>query len=183
MVLVHEETAFRKRLRRYLDDGICLLVILLIPLVLLWPSLIRHELPIETQSVLTLAPWEEACPDGLTPSEKPETNLMAQRIYPWFVFMSQAGGYRDLLWDPMEGCGLPFFAMWRTRCLSPFSIPYYVFDVKLALQCSIVLKLLVAGLCAYYAARRLGFARPIALFASVAFQMSGPMTLWCAYPM
>lgn len=182
MVLFQEGQGLSHRLRRFIDNAVCIVLLVVVPLLLLWPALTRGEVPIGVDSVLSFAPWEAARPEVALPIDDASANLMAQRIYPWYAHMASLTSYKDLLWYPLESCGLPFMALWRTRCFSPFSIPFYVLDVLVALQVSILAKLLVAGFCAFYAARRLGFGRPIALFVALSFQMSGHLTLWCVYP-
>ncbi|MFA6245120.1 MAG: YfhO family protein, partial [Candidatus Hydrogenedentales bacterium] len=182
MVLFQDGQGGSHRLRRFIDNAVCIVILVVVPLLLLWPALTRGEAPIGVDSVLSFAPWEEARPSVAMPIDDAHMNLMAQRIYPWYAHMESATGYKDLLWNPLESCGLPFMALWRTRCLSPFSLPFYFLDILVALQISVLAKLLVAGFCAFYAARRLGFARPIALFVALSFQMSGHLALWCAYP-
>ncbi|MBX7259288.1 MAG: YfhO family protein, partial [Candidatus Hydrogenedentes bacterium] len=182
MVLFQDGQGLSHRLRRFFDNAFCIILLVVVPLLLLWPALKRGEVPIGVDSVLSFAPWEAARPEVAMPIEDASANLMAQRIYPWYAHMASATGYKDLLWNPLESCGLPFMALWRTRCFSPFSLPFYFLDILVALQVSILAKLLVAGFCAFYAARRLGFGRPIALFVALSFQMSGHMTLWCVYP-
>lgn len=93
------------------------------------------------------------------------------RYFPWFRFLSESLQRNDsLLWYPLEGCGLPFFALWETRLLSPFTIPFYMFPLESAFAWSFLLKMAVAGLAAYTAARAFRIPVAIALFVAVAFQ-------------
>lgn len=86
------------------------------------------------------------------------------------------------LWRPDEALGFPFFAEWSTRCLSPFTLPFYVFSWGVALRLSLLLKFAVAGLGAYYAARRLGFLPAFALGVALLFQLAPMFTEWIWYP-
>lgn len=177
----------RKRVRRALDTWSCLLVLAFVPLIAFWPATFFRQVPANLDSLFFSPPWQDARPDTAQPSTLTETDADALRYGPWYVYMNHAvrngGGVRDLLWNPLEGCGTPFFAIWRTRCLSPFSAPFYVLPPGNALQWSTWLKLLVAGWSAYYAARKFGFRRPLALVSGVSYQLSGHVFLWHMAPM
>lgn len=156
---------------------------MLLPVAVLLPGITNGSVPIATDSIFAYPPWEAARPDGLVPPEHPESNLMAQRYFPWYAFLGHAGSPAEALWNPYENAGLPFFALWQTRCLSPFSLPFYFGAPGAALTWSVYLKLLIAGLCGFYAARRLGFHRPVALFVGIGTQLSPGLILWWGYPL
>lgn len=149
---------------------------------ILAPGLLRDRVPINVKSALAYPPWEEARPAGMAVDSDPGVNAEAQRYYPWYVFLTTVEHPRDILWSPLEFAGQPFLAIWRTRCLSPFSIPFYVTDAPTALRIGIFLKLWVAGCCAFYAARRFGMRPAIAMIPAAAFQLSGPLLVWPALP-
>ncbi|MCC6489173.1 MAG: hypothetical protein IT364_16860, partial [Candidatus Hydrogenedentes bacterium] len=172
----------RLRFRRTLEFTLTVLLVCFTPVAVLLPGILHGDVALSTDSVFAFTPWEEARQPETAPPSNPEANLMAQQYFPWYVFLSEAGEIRDVLWNPLENAGLPFLALWRTRCLSPFTLPFYLGEPGLALTWSVYLKLLVAGLCAMYAARRLGFHRPVALFVALAFQLSAGMVLWWGYP-
>jgi len=166
------------------ESLICVVLLAVLPVVAFFPAFFLDKVPLDLESVFFSSPWEEARPAGLEPPQSPHAALHAQRYYPWYRFLGDAAQEGDsLLWNPLEGFGAPFLAVWRTRVLSPFSIPFYVLPLLAALGLSVYLKLLVAGWSAYYAARRFGFAQSTALLVSVAFQMSGPVYLWSGYPL
>ncbi|MBI2424861.1 MAG: YfhO family protein [Candidatus Hydrogenedentes bacterium] len=96
------------------------------------------------------------------------------QVYENFRYMSAPrASWRDLLWNNQQGLGLPFLAQWETRVLSPFSLPFYVLPFQPALLLSLAAKLVAAGLCAYYAARRLAFPQSFALTVGIAYEFSG----------
>jgi len=173
----------RPRVRRTLEYSLCVAVLAVLPLAVLIPGLTRGEVALSTGSIFAYPPWESARPEGLAPPAEPESNLMAQRYFPWYVFLSEAGSPREALWNPNENTGMPFLALWQTRCLSPFSLPFYLGAPGPALTWSVYMKLLAAGLCAFYAAMRLGFQRPVSLFVGIASQLSPGIILWWGYPL
>ena len=150
-----------------------------------YPIVLFDRVPLGTGEILGEPPWAAARPDDFATVSSPLGDLQTRQYYPWYALLNDAARHGDsLLWNPLEGCGQPFLALWRTRCLSPFSLPFYVMATpSRAVQVSVLLKLFVAGLCAYYAARKFGFTPPVALFVGVAFELSGPVFLWVGTPM
>ena len=160
----------------------CVLVLALTPLLAFLPAFTQSSIPLNLHSVFFAPPWEEARPAGLAPAENSTAAMQALRTYPSRMFLHSSVAQGDsLLWRPSEGLGAPFFALWRTRCLSPFSLPLYFMGLDRAIVAGILLKLLIAGWCAFYAARRLAFPPAMALFVGLAFQMSGPIYMWSGY--
>lgn len=165
------------------ETALCIGALALLAVLALCPVL-WGKTPIAARGVLFEAPWEEARPAGLLPPEHEDSPIQESRYYPWYAYLSHAAKSKDsILWNPLEGCGMPFMAQWRTRCFSPFSLPFYLFSAAFALKLSLLLKLFIAGLCSFYAARRFGFKTPLALAAGVAFEFSGPVYLWLGWPM
>ena len=91
-----------------------------------------------------------------------------------FSFISDSFRNREsLLWNPDDATGgAPFLADWGNRAYSPFSLPFYVLDLYPAILLSVLLKLWVAGLAAYYTARKLGYAPILSLLCAQTFQAS-----------
>ncbi len=159
------------------ENILCFALLAALPAVLCLSS----GLPLSLDQALLLPPWEEALPDGLTVKAEPFTAQHTLQTYPWYAFMHQAAMNHDsLLWNPNEGFGTPFTALWRTRVFSPFSVPFYFLPLALALRWSVLLKLMLAGWAAYYAARRFRLEPAIALFVGLSYQLSGPVFLWSA---
>lgn len=135
--------------------------------------------PMDLSSALTLTPWQEAQPAGAPPVVDQSTLAQAQRYFPWYVWMNRGGA---ILWDDAEGLGVPFMAAWRTRALSPFSLPLYAVPLQHALVLSALLKMLVAGLCAYYASRRFEFPAATSFLAAVTYALGAPFLVYSPAP-
>jgi len=173
----------RPWVRNTLEHFICLLAVAAGALAVLYPVAVDGRIPMPAGDALFASPWEEARPAGLEETGQPSP-AAARQHYPWYAFLSDTASRGDsLLWNPLEGCGTPFFALWRSRCLSPFSIPFCFSPPERALPVSAFLKLLVAGSCAFIAGRRLGFASPLALFIGFSFQLSAPFFYWLDSPL
>ena len=172
----------RLRTRILLEHALCLALLGAGVLIALHPVVLWGRVPIHAEGLLALTPWSEAAVAFEGSAETP-LPTPAARFYPWFAFLNDAARRGDsLLWNPYEGFGSPFFAAWRTRCLSPFSLPFYFLPLHAAFRLSIIAKIAAAGLCAFYVARRLGFALPMALFVGLSFELCGHLLVWCNWP-
>ncbi|MDQ1255541.1 MAG: hypothetical protein QG656_133, partial [Candidatus Hydrogenedentes bacterium] len=174
----------RLRYRIVFENAVCLLVLAVLAVLGCGFFVLFDRIPLETGGILFEPPWEQARPADCPPLNA-AAELQARQFYPWYTFLSDTARNRDsALWNSLEGCGLPFMALWRTRCYSPFSLPFYfALSFGVAIAFSVFLKMVVAGICAFYAARKFGFAPPMALAVAVAFEFSGPVFLWMGWPM
>lgn len=164
------------------EELFCIALIFLVAMAALYPSMFGDSIPLDTTRALAYPPWADAdAPVSAPPSLENDSGDVA--VYTAFAFLhSTANRGESLLWNPYEYGGYPFFAAWRSRCLSPFSIPFYYFGLLTAFKLSAFLKILAAGWCAYYAARRLGMQRPFALAVGTAYQLSAGVLLDIAHP-
>ncbi len=159
-----------------------LLIIAVVSIIVLWPCLFG-KIPVNSAGIFRFPPWEDACPSDTTPENIPSPGLSTTRYVPWHIFMHYAATHNmSLLWNPYERCGMPFFALWETRCLSPFSLPFYLVDTAKAEIISALSKLITAGLCAYFLAFGLGFSTPMALVVALAFELSGAILGRTGFP-
>lgn len=166
------------------ETAFCVLVLLLVPLAMHGRALLAGGVPLDLKPALFQAPWQEARPAGLENVENSFTASHGTTYYPWYRFMNDAvQNHKSLLWNPLEGFGAPFLAVWRTRVLSPFSLPVLLLPLNLGITLSLLLKLAVAGCAAFYASRRFGLSSLMALTVGVAYQLSGPVFLRAADPM
>jgi hypothetical protein len=169
--------------RDIVENAACLAVLLLLALVVLGPCWTAGKVPFSTDYAFTLAPWHSAAPTDLSDASAALSREETLRYYPGFVFMSDAAARNDsILWNPAEGGGAPFLAQWRTRPLSPFTIPFRLFALPTALALAALLKLVVAGWCAFYAGRRLGLQAHFALFVAVTFELGSAALLRTTAP-
>lgn len=171
------------RYRKTVADVGCVIVLVLLAFLAFAPLLIQAKVPCDARALLFQPPWEAARPAGLQPPAETDSITEVQSYIPWRMFLNLMGFIRpSLIWSPQEGCGMPFFGEWRTACLSPFSVPFYLLPFGVALYVSVLAKLILAGLTAFYAARKLGFGPPVALLVGVTFEFSGHVFLQCAEP-
>ena len=167
MGVVAPESPWRPHLGGRLETAIHVCLLCTAPLIVFWPSVVHQQLPWSADGLYFLAPWAEARPADLSTPRVDEPAFLA-RHYPWLQYIAtHRAEPLQLLWYSNEGGGIPFYTLWRTRCLSPFSIPFYLLPFHTALIVSVIAKFMVAGLCAYVAARAMDIHRPFALFVAV----------------
>ena len=111
----------RRIYRRIIGTVLHLTVLALVALAAYYPIVLEDAIPVDQSALYGFAPWQEAAPADAEPSIEDQAAPLVQRYYPWYVFLHESARRRELpLWNPYEHCGMPFFALWRTRCLSPF---------------------------------------------------------------
>ena len=164
------------------EDGVCLLLLLAAALLVAHPLLFQGRVPIGGAGLSGLPPWEGE-QSAANPEGPGASDLEFARYYAAFRFLSDTVRSGDsLLWDPGRQAGVPFLAQWWTRCLSPFSLPFYLFGMQTAFAVSTFLKLLTAGWLAYYVVRVLGLSRAFALLVGLSQQLGGFLLLLLHHP-
>lgn len=105
------------------------------------------------------------------------------QFLPWFEFSrNELFAGRIPLWNPFNGCGQPHLANYQSAVFSPFSLPYYVLSLKLALLASAAAKLFLISFGTFVFLRRLRLSAWAAWFGGAAFAYCGHNTLLLAYP-
>ncbi|MFP6581366.1 MAG: hypothetical protein VCD00_02285 [Candidatus Hydrogenedentota bacterium] len=157
-----------KRLRPHLAS---ILFITLVGLIVAAPTLAGRSLPLDLSALPPTGQLDATVAlDSETLDYYGRTH--ASSVYPGYAFIAQtAATNQSVLWNPYEYMGTPFMAAWKTRCFSPFTIPFYLFSLPMALGLSILLKSCVAGFCAYYATRKLGYTQWFSLVCAFTFQL------------
>lgn len=167
------------RLRTLLEGTLCAVAIVLAALFVYGGQYRSGAVPFDLSATLAMPPWQDAQPAGQDITPDTLTAAQAQRYYPWYAWINSG---QSMLWNNSEGLGTPFLAAWYTRALSPFSLPLYFTSLQHGLVLSAFLKMLVAGLAAYYAARRFAFAPPTALLAAIGYAFGAPFLIHSPAP-
>ena len=102
---------------------------------------------------------------------------------PWRMFnRDELAAGRFPLWNPLNGTGCPHFANYQSAVVSPYSIPYYLFDVKTALIAVSFLKLFALGFLTYLFLRQIRLGFSAALVGGTAFMFAGHNVLLLTFP-
>jgi hypothetical protein len=121
--------------------------------------------------------------DGAHRVANPLLGDVALQMEPWLLFQrDELRAGRMPLWNPYNGGGTPHFANCQSAVLSPFSLPFYVFDLKTALLVSAFLKLFGLGFFTYLYLREIELAFLAALTGGVAFMFAGHNVLLLGFP-
>lgn len=174
----------RRLSRAFAEDFFCVAILFAVVFAATLPLFSNDAIPLAVEGIFAFAPWEAERPAEFQPTESHELANHLYRYYPWYRFLNEAAhSGQSLLWNPAEALGTPFFAQWRTRVLSPFSVPFYLFSLNSAFQIAFALKILAAMLCAYGAARRFYYPPAVALIPALAWGLSPLFLLWNAAPL
>ena len=167
---------------RLRENAGCVALLLILPVLAYAPSLFQDRLPFAPGGILALPPWEAAAA-GDVPGD-PLSTWQLSTSWPAYQFINaHRHDLGALFWNPGAGLGQPFLANVQNRCLSPFTLPFYLFGLHTAWALSLWMKLAVAGCAAFYVARRYGFTAGFALAVALIFQWSGPVFRWGVEPM
>jgi len=146
-----------------------------------FPLLFMNQLPAAitaTEEASTASLEESSGANIADPFVTEERNYLAS-----YAFLNrEALNRHSLLWNPLEFCGVPFFANVENRVLSPFSIPFHFLPLDYAFKLSIWLKLFIAACTAYYTARKVGLSPPLSLFTATSYQLSAGFILFQISP-
>ncbi len=104
-------------------------------------------------------------------------------MVPWLLFnRDELRAGRVPLWDDRNAAGQPHLANYQSAVFSPFSVPFYLLDLKPALLVSAFLKLGALGLFTFLFLDLLGLGSLACLIGAAAFTFSGHNVLLLAYP-
>ena len=81
------------------------------------------------------------------------------------------------LWNPYNGAGMPLLAGINNGVLDPFNILFLLFSYPFAWSVYVVLQPMLAGICMYLYCKKISMNKIAALFASIAFMLSGFVTV------
>ncbi|MFQ5854803.1 MAG: oligosaccharide flippase family protein [Anaerolineae bacterium] len=162
------------------------LAFLLLLIVFFWPvvfggrTLVPFDIPFATDPV-----WAGRAAE--LDIDHPHNGLVADLIlenYVWKQFIRDSIRARQLpLWNPYIFAGVPFLAAGQHSALYPLSIIYYILPLWRAFGVFTVVQLWLAGLFMYTYVRVLGAGRFGAVFAGLAYMLSGLMLVNVVFPM
>ncbi|GIV85380.1 MAG: hypothetical protein KatS3mg052_2387 [Candidatus Roseilinea sp.] len=155
--------------------AVCIALLMLLPMALFFPVTIGGYTLLPADNLFAWQPFKSAAASlgvGI-----PQNELLSDLIlenYPWkrFIIKSLAEGELPL-WNPYLFAGVPFLAAGQHSAMYPFSLLYYVLPLEKAYGWFTVLQLGLAGVFAFIFMQTLGIRHYGALFAGVAYQLSG----------
>ncbi|MBX7212587.1 MAG: flippase [Thermoflexales bacterium] len=164
------------RLRRFATTA-CVLALLLAPFLLFLPVTVGGLTLLPADNIFQYEPFASMA--STLGVGRPQNHLLSDLVlenYAWKHFILSSLGQGELpLWNPNLFAGVPFLAAGQHSALYPLSILYYVLPLEAAYGWFTVLNLGLAGVFMFVFARTLGLGRAGALFAGLAYELSGFM--------
>lgn len=163
----------------------CVALLMALPLMLFISVTFGGYTQLPVDNLFAWQPFKSAAAQfGIT---VPQNELLSDLIlenYPWkrFILRSLAQGELPL-WNPYLFAGVPFLAAGQHSALYPFSLLYYVLPLERAYGWFAALQLGLAGVFMFLLMRTFGLRRYGAVFAGVAYQLSGFFVVSVVFPM
>lgn len=157
------------------------IVFLLLTIALFWQFFFKGLYPFPGNLLLSWhEPWRsEYFIDGrITIPNKPVVDDAFKHIYPLRTLSIDIfKKFEAPLWNPYNGAGMPLLAGINNGVLDPFNILFLFFPYPLAWSIYVILQPLLAGVCMYIYSKKISLSPIAALFASIAFMLSGFVTV------
>ncbi len=162
-----------------------LAVLLLVPLLIFFPTSLGNKTLIPADNLFQWAPWSHyaATYEAAVPHNELLSDLLLEN-YAWKRFLLQSIAEREIpLWNPYLFSGTPFLAAGQHSALYPFSLIYLIMPLERAYGLFTISQLFLAGASMYLFARVLRMTRGGALMAAVIYQLCSYMLVSVDFPM
>ncbi len=171
--------------RHRIPTLVCLAFLFVLPVTLFLSVTIGNATLLPADNLFNWAPFHSL--SAAYGVGTPQNHLLSDLIlenYEWKRFILDSIRNRELpLWNPYLFGGIPFLAAGQHSALYPLSLIYYVLPLDKAYGWFTVVNLGLAGVFMFIFMRTLGFRRPSATLAGVAYQLSGFMIVSAVFPM
>lgn len=179
--MIEENTTLTSRI--FNENFLSLVLLVLTSAITLFPVIFLDKFPFDTHALRGPSITQTINEQQQTNPATQQDALTTATTYGAYRFINDTAARDDsVTWSPLEYGGVPFLALWNTRALSPFTIPFYFFELDTAFALSAFLKLLLAGWIAFATTRILGLPPALALLVAVAQQTGVHLALWVDQP-
>ena len=122
-------------------------------------------------------------PDSYDEPANPHLFDQAYQFVPWRKFAWERWRDGDApLWNPLSATGTPFAATMQAAVFYPVNLLTLPLPFAATFVASALLRLWVAGFCAYLLMRRYGASSAAGLLTGVSFMLSGFVVAWLGHP-
>src|SRR6185437_782706 len=167
-------------------DTYCLVVLLLLPCLFLWPTLVGRAVLLPLDNLLGMQPWRSLLPvvdPGFTTPHNALIGDMIVQNLGWKRFLADQLRHGHLpLWNPDMLGGAPFLAAGQYQVLYPLGVLFLVLPAAWAYGPYTALHLALAGMFAFGYLRLIGERRPGALVGAIAFAFCGSLVTSILWP-
>jgi O-antigen/teichoic acid export membrane protein len=174
------------RSRKWLLDLIGIFLLLVLPLLLLWPVTAGTRTLLPADNLYQWEPYRTFAPQqgvSLPPHNELLSDLVLENlVWKQFIVESLDSGQVPL-WNPHLFAGVPFLAAGQHSALYPFSALFYVLPLARAYGVFALFQLWLAGGAMYILARVLRMGRFPALIAGATYQLSAFFVVSIVFPM
>ncbi|RLT52436.1 MAG: hypothetical protein DWI68_02225, partial [Chloroflexi bacterium] len=172
--------------RGWRTEALPIVLLLLAPLLWLYPVTVGGRTALPVDNLAQYAPWDaSAAQFGFDAG--PHNALISDLVlenYAWQRFVRASVRAGELpLWNPYQFAGAPFLATGQASVLYPPAILFHVLPLPMAYGWYLLLHFALAGVLAYALVRGLGLGSTSALLAGVAYQGALPLTASAVFPM
>ena len=172
--------------RGWRTEALPIVLLLLAPLLWLYPVTLGGRTALPVDNLAQYAPWDaSAAQFGFDAG--PHNALISDLVlenYAWQRFVRASVRAGELpLWNPYQFAGAPFLATGQASVLYPPAILFHVLPLPMAYGWYLLLHFALAGVLAYALVRGLGLGSTSALLAGVAYQGALPLTASAVFPM
>jgi O-antigen/teichoic acid export membrane protein len=169
----------------HIATAACVLVLLVLPFALFLSVTVGPYTQIPVDNLFRWQPFQaDAAQFGIgLPQNELLSDLILQN-YQWKRFTIESLRAGEIpLWNPYLFAGAPFLAAGQHSMLYPFSLLYLALPLDRAYGWFAALQMGIAGVCMFVFMRTFGLHRYSAVFAGVAYQLSGVMATAVVHPM
>ncbi len=132
------------------------------------------------------SPWFLSDPKVLKdvlPINNPLLGDAVTAFFPWYSYFSQSAAAGALpLWNPLVLAGAPLLANWQSGVLAVENIVFYLFDMSIALNIHVFLKIFMALSFSYLFLRKLDLSKQASIFGAATYAFSAFFVVWLNWP-
>jgi hypothetical protein len=152
---------------------------------ILYPALlVPHGVPSPSAVLSTQAPWRAASAPPPATAGNPELGDLTNQVEPWLLFFrAELRAGRLPFWNPHQSAGAPYWSNGSSAPLFPLHWLFALLPLELGFLLLPWLRVVIGATGTFYLARRLGIGLSGALFAGVAYPLSGRLTGFLLFPM
>ncbi|MFC2149771.1 hypothetical protein ACFLQ8_03620 [Candidatus Auribacterota bacterium] len=155
-------------------NTIALIILVFLNVVFFFPLIFQGKVLLEGNLLFSYIPWLTS---GEVPHLPPYNCFASDGLfyfYPFYEFAVNSIKEGIIpLWDPLVGCGIPFYENASFPFFYPGIALFYVLPFDLAWNVTFILHFILSGLCMYLFLKKLRLSFYASIFGSIAYNFGG----------